>query len=52
VDAVLVRKDIVDSMVTSGALPLGDSPEDMGRFLDKRVDLPKKRIAFTNISFD
>ena len=50
-EAVLARKDVSDIMINSGALPMGGSPEDMGRFLDKRADVLKKLITFANISF-
>lgn len=51
-DVVLARKDVGDIMIASGALPMGGSPEDMGRFLDKRADVLNKLITFANISFD
>jgi tripartite-type tricarboxylate transporter receptor subunit TctC len=51
-NAVLARKDVSDFMIASGALPMGGSPQDMERFLDKRADVLNKLITFANISFD
>lgn len=51
-DAVLARREVGENMINGGALPMGGSPEDMGRFLDNRTEALKKLVAFANIRFD
>ncbi|MCX7200195.1 MAG: uroporphyrinogen-III C-methyltransferase [Proteobacteria bacterium] len=50
--SVLARKEVMDNMLVSGSVAVGGTPADMAAFLQQRVAVLKKLIAFANISFD
>ena len=50
--SVLARKEVIDNMLVSGSVAVGGTPADMAAFLQQRVAVLKKLIAFANISFD
>ena len=50
--SILSKKEVVDNMLVSGSLAAGGTPADMATFLQERVIVLKKLIAFANITFD